>query len=100
MTIQSQYWYQVPTTGFSLTIPNWADKVILNPAGLLTSGTLILPVYPCSGQRIAIFCTQIVTTLTMSATSATLVGALTTLAANVIGGRWEFCLETQTWYPV
>ena len=100
MIVQLPYEYYIPTTGFSHTIASWANRIVINPAGTLASGTITMPAYPKPGQRVQIFSTQIVTSLTHSAnTSQTLVGGLSALTANAVGGTWEWCLETQTWYP-
>jgi hypothetical protein len=74
----------VPTTGFSYTIPANQAFTQLTPAGTLASGTITLPAVSPQGGRIEIMSTQTITSLTVSAPSGyTIQGAaVTTLAAN------------------
>jgi hypothetical protein len=62
----------------------------LTPAGTLSTLAIKTPLYPVDGQKMQIFSTQAVTTLTMSASqSQTLNGGLTSLSANT-GGAWIY----------
>jgi hypothetical protein len=66
----------------------------LTPAGTLSTLTIDTPLYPVDGQKMQIFSTQAVTTLTMTASqSQTLNGALTSLSANA-GGAWIYSKGT------
>lgn len=83
-----QYYYQVPLTAFSLTIPKFTSRVYLNPAGTLATGTLTMPASPSDGQRICVESSQTQTALTMTANTgqafASFGGAaVTALTANV-----------------
>lgn len=89
----------VPTTGFTYSIPANQAFTELAPAGTLASGTVNLPsVFP-QGGRLEIFSTQTVTALTITpATGFTAVGtAVTTIAA---GGTISYRLLGTTWCRV
>jgi hypothetical protein len=74
----------------SATAGNCVSVLQLTPAGTLSTLTINTPLYPVDGQRMQIFSTQIVSTLTMAASqSQTLNGALTSLSANA-GGAWVY----------
>lgn len=70
-----------PTTGQTVTIPDQSNSmtIYINPAGTLAAVTLALPSDSVSqvGQVIRVFCTQIVTALTLT----NILPNLTTLAA-------------------
>jgi hypothetical protein len=94
------YSKQVPTTGFSITIANTVNSLILNPAGTLATGTVTMPATPQDGQTVTIASTQIVTALTVSAnTGQTLSGTITTIAANGFA-TWQYVLADTNWYRV
>lgn len=80
-----QWLYQVPLTGFSITMTVSQSVVSLNPAGTLATGTIVMPPTGFDGKTVTIFSTQIVTALTLSTSnSATFApAAVTALAANV-----------------
>lgn len=79
----NNYSYLVPLTGFTITFPSYTSTLILNPAGTLSAGTIIMPAALLDGQVIAITSSQTVTTLTLTAnTGQTLVGAPTTITAS------------------
>lgn len=93
----ANYSNQIPTNAFSITIPNWANVLALNPSGTLASGTITMPAAPTDGQTITITSTQNITTLTHSAnTGQTLNSALTTLPAST-SASWVYNSATGTW---
>jgi hypothetical protein len=57
--------YEVPVTGFSLA-PR-SSLLVLNPAGTLAAGTIVLPDAPLDGQRQAVTSTGQITALTVTA---------------------------------
>ncbi len=61
--------YQVPQTGFSITIADGTSMLILDPAGTLATGTITMPPNPVEGATIRIKSTQTVTSLTLSGNS-------------------------------
>lgn len=91
------YSYQIPVNSFSITVPNWANELALNPAGTLASGTITMPQAPTDGEVLTIASTQTITSLTHNAnTGQTIVGALTTLPANT-SATWTFNSGTGAW---
>lgn len=76
--------YNVPTTGFTLTMTDVQSVVSLNPAGTLATGTIVLPPTLTDGKTVSIFSSQTITSLTLSTSnSATFAPAApTTIAAN------------------
>lgn len=92
--------YVTPVTGFSNTIANTTINYIIEPAGSLASGTLIMPASPVNEQVVTIASTQTITTLTHNPnTGQTLKGALTTIAANG-NASWIYRSTNSTWYRV
>ena len=90
--------YQVPLTGFSITLGNTDNNLILKPAGTLASGTVTMPVSPIDGQLVTISSTQVVTALTVSANAGqTLNGTITTIAVNGYAS-WVYRSADTTWY--
>lgn len=82
------YVYNVPLTGFSITMTVDQSAVSLNPAGTLAAGTIIMPPTTVDGKIVTIYTTQTITALTLSTSnSATFApAAVTTLAANATVG--------------
>lgn len=89
---------QVPVTGFSITMdPNIPD-LILDPAGTLATGTVVLPAYPRDRTKVTVCSTQTITALTLSPnTGQTVKNAPTTLAAGA-AFSYRFNLGNLTWY--
>jgi hypothetical protein len=83
---------QTPTTGFSITIDNWINALILTPAGTLATGTVTMCAAPVDGMEASISTSQTITGLTVSPNGGqTIVGAPTTLAA---GSGCKFLYDT------
>lgn len=85
----------IPGTGFSNTIPNFCSSYIIDPAGTLATGTIIMPASALTGLIVVIRTTQTLTSLTVSAnTGQTIKNAPTTLAAGkailaqIVGTVW------------
>lgn len=94
------YSLQVPLTGFSITIGTGINQLILNPAGTLATGTVIMPLVALDGQTVRISAEQTITALTVSAnTGQTIVRAPTTLAQDG-SVTFMYKLSTLTWYRV
>ena len=97
--------YAAPSaTGFSVTILDSSGTsvwLILTPLAGYAAGTLVLPaVANCVDRQEILFnTTQAVTTLTINANGATVIGAPTTLAANAFF-RLRFDDVLNTWYRV
>jgi hypothetical protein len=80
----AQYVYNVPPSGFTITMTAEQSVLSLNPAATLATGLVTLPPALYDGKIVTIFSTQTVTVLSMSAAnSATFVPAAPgTIAAN------------------
>lgn len=92
--------YQVPLTGFTITVGDTDTKLILDPAGTLATGTVTMPANPTNGQVITIASTKTVTALIVSAnTGQTINGAITTIAPNGFAS-WVYRSTNTTWYRI
>ena len=82
------YLYQVPLTGFTITMTTLQSAVSINPAGTLAAGTITLPPTTTDGKLVTIYSSQIITALTINTSnSATFAPAVvTTLAADASVG--------------
>lgn len=94
---------QPSATGFTVTVNDANSSVwlVLTPLAGYAAGTIVLPsLANCADrQEILANTTQLVTTLTVNANGATVVGAPTTLAANSFF-RLRFDAVQKTWYRV
>jgi hypothetical protein len=94
------YSYQVPLTGFVITIPDTTSDLILNPAGVLATGTINMPATPWDGMRLTIASTKAVTALTHNpGAGQTLQAALATIAADG-HATWRYLNNITTWIRV
>jgi hypothetical protein len=98
--------YSAPSaTGFSVTIAPPTNGVsmwlLLTPAATYAAGTIVLPAASSciDGQEVAVTCTQIVSSLTVSGNGATVNGAPTALTANQ-AFRLRFDGVFGAWYPI
>jgi hypothetical protein len=95
----------VPTTGFSIAVPTPVAQqqwMLLQPAGTLASGTIVLPLNTTTpnGTEVLITTTQIITTFTLSPNGAAAVnGAPTTLGTNS-HQRFRFVQANNAWYRI
>lgn len=95
----------VPVTGFSNTIPSASTasiiSYVLNPAGVLATGTLTMPATPFDGQIVAISSTQTITAFTLNANAGqSIKNAASTLTAGPSGSvSYIYDLTSTTWYP-
>ena len=99
----------VPLTGFSIS--PISSNVVLNPAGTLATGTILLPLNPSDGQKLVITSTQTQTALTVTAnTNDSIVGGPTALVAKtavtlryslygVVNGPGTLGVNARTWFP-
>ena len=94
------YTYNAPTTGFSLTIANGIERLVLDPAGTLATGTVTMPSTPADGEEVGISTTQVITALTVSGnTGQTMADTVTTLG---VGGcvTFKWVSGQSKWYRV
>lgn len=95
----------VPLTGFNLPFPSSSSNVqwlLLNPAGTLSSGTILLPLNTATadGTEVLVTSTGAITTLTVSLNGASNVyGAPTTLAANGFF-RLRYVRSLNSWFRI
>jgi hypothetical protein len=97
---QEQYSYQVPLTGFAITIPAHTSVMMINPAGTLATGAFTMEANPSDGQRVCIVSTQTQTAMTVSGNTGQTIGgaaAATALAANT-QVCYRYIGVTSTWY--
>jgi hypothetical protein len=95
-----QYDYQIPTTGFSYTFAAGTTTLIMNPAGTLATGTIIMPAAPADGMTITFSSYQQITALTLNGnTGQTVVSKVLTLPANQ-ATTYVYRLAATTWYPL
>jgi hypothetical protein len=92
------YTYNVPVTGFSITIANNTEFLILDPAGNLASGTITLPAGPLDGQSLTISCTHNVSNLTLTpGAGQTIANTSSSLSAGV-GISFLYRSANTKWY--
>lgn len=92
------YSIQIPITGFSITIPNGKNLLILNPVATLATGTVIMPAIAFDGQPVTISTEQAITTFTVSGNAGqSVVGAPATLA-QYSSITFVYDLSNLTWY--
>lgn len=93
------YLYNVPVTSFTITLTPTQSAVILNPAGTLAAGAIVMPPTGVDGKLVTIYTTQTITALTLSTSnSATFTpAAITTLAANT-SVAYVYNLAGNVWY--
>lgn len=77
-------------------------RIIIKPTATMAQGTIALPNQDAArdGQEVLVSCTQIVTTLTVSAGTLNVTGAPTTLAAINGFFRMMYDAVDLTWYRV
>jgi hypothetical protein len=80
-SVASPFDYKVPLTGFS--IAPQSNKLVINPAGTLATGTVLMPLNPLDGQTLRVVSSQTQTAITFTAnTGDSIVGSITALVAN------------------
>lgn len=91
----------VPATGFSITLGDTLATAILEPAGVLATGTVTLAATPVDGFNQRVVTTQTITALTFAPNvGQTVVNAPTTLTAVKASATFLYRLSTKTWYYV
>lgn len=95
----------VPANGFNITVPTPVAEqqwMLLQPAGLLASGTITLPLNTGvpDGTTVIISSTQEITSLTIALNGAAAIyGAVTTLAAGA-ATEIRYYQPTNSWYAL
>lgn len=94
------YAYNVPTSGFTYTVPVGTQVVIFDPATTLLSGTVILPAAPSDGMVVTISSSQQITNFTVQANSGQSIVASPTLFLANYSVAYIYKLSTTKWYAV
>ncbi len=95
----------VPATGFNITVPTPVSEqqwMLLQPAGVLASGTITLPLNTGvpDGTEVLITSTQTITALTIAINGASAIyGAVTTLTGGC-AIRYRYYESTNSWYNI
>jgi hypothetical protein len=95
---------QVPITGFSITIDDGVETLLLKPAGVLATGTIIMPAGATDGDNVKISSTQTITALTVTPNKGQSIlnapTALTVSTTAPYGYEFIFDANSATWYRV
>jgi hypothetical protein len=98
----TSYSYQTPVTGFSITVGDAVYTLLLEPAGVLATGTIVMPANPTDGQVVRFSTTQNITALTVSPNAGqTVKNAPTSMLVNLTGSQgyeYIYRLANTTWY--
>lgn len=97
--IDLSYTYNTPTTGQTVTIASGTQTAIINPAGTLAALTITLPACNSGydGSLVRYTSEQVITALTVNASSGSVSGAPTNLAIGA--GNGYICRGSNTtWY--
>lgn len=87
-----------PAAGFTYTVPDGCETLILNHTTLITSGAITMPQSPLDGEELTLLSRAPITTLAMSAnTGQTLLGPMTITVSND-HGRWKWINGNAIWY--
>lgn len=73
----SNYNYQAPVTGFTITMNNQDTDLILDPAGTLAAGTVKMAAAAIDGQKVTIKTSQIITSFAINGNGAAVAGYTT-----------------------
>lgn len=95
------YFYSVPVTGFSITIPNNVNFYIINPAGTLATGTFTMSSLPYDGQIQGVSSSQTVTTLTINGNTNQNIISSPSLTTSITAGaslKFIYRAANLTWY--
>lgn len=100
--IVMKYQRVVPTTGFSQSINNSVDWLLLEPAGTLATGTVNLPAQPGDGQVVGLSTTQAITAFTLATQGGHTLAPGAAITSLAQGGYAElmFRAANNTWYRV
>lgn len=97
---KQSYTYNVPIAGFTLTIGAGVQQLILNPAGVLATGTITMPAAPADGFIVTISSTQVVTALTLNPNSGQTLATATTALAAATAVRYIYISSVTKWFKL
>lgn len=87
-----------PVTGFNFTVPDGIVNLIIDPAGVLANGALVMPSSPKDGQECEFTSSQNITACTFSGNAGqTVVNAPSSMTAGV-SVKFIFSQGAATWY--
>lgn len=89
--------YATPTVGQTVNISPGTQSVILEPAGALLTLTVNFNSGFRDGDLVTILCSTAVTTLTLSASTATILGGIAAFAANGFA-RFVYKQSSDKWF--
>lgn len=90
--------YQVPLTGFSITVGAGILTLNIEPAGTLAAGTVVMPAAPYDNQQLTVMSTQTITALTVSANAGQSIQAAPTTIAAHSSFKYRYKASNTTWY--
>ena len=94
------YDYQVLTTGFIYTFAAGTQTLVINPAGTLATGTILMPALPVDGMTIRFSSSQVITAVLVAPNAGqSIVGAVTALVAGG-SAQYLYRLANATWYRI
>lgn len=94
------YTYQVPATGFAITVGTGIASLILNPAASLATGTITLAPPLRDGWIVHISSSQAVASLTLNSVAGySISNAPTSLSAGVPVG-FQYVQQVMTWFRI
>lgn len=97
---KASYTYNVPVTGFSLTIGAAVQYLILDPAGTLATGTITMPASPTDGFTVTISSSKAVTALTLTPGAGQTIANTNSALAAGVGLTFLYRSANATWYRV
>lgn len=90
---------EVPLTGFSITLDQ-CPTLVLNPAGTLATGTVLLPASPVDGQYVEIISSQTQTAITITAATGDTINNVPTALVALTGVKLGYNAADRVWYRV
>jgi hypothetical protein len=94
------YTYNVPIAGFALTIGAGVQQLVLDPAGVLATGTITMPAAHADGFVVTISSTRAVTALTLNPISGQTIHTATTALAAATAVRYIYVLSVTKWFKL
>lgn len=90
--------YSVPTTGTTVSVLPATDILILEPAGILATLTIALPVVPTDRKKVTICGSgNLIMALSITSSGATVGGSITALSANTFA-TYVYRATSTKWY--
>jgi len=97
---KQSYTYNVPIAGFALTIGAGVQQLVLDPAGVLATGTITMPAAPADGFVVTISSTKAVTALTLNPNTGQTIHTATTALAAATAVRYIYISSSTKWFKL